>query len=207
MSAWSCVLHGFVVLSVEMGQSVTVKRYPAELSLATLICLAGAVEASAVALVAERHSHAWALGWDYRLYAPLYTVCSNPTLFYIHSSNFTLVALFFWFGSYITLIIINLNQITDSTGPFRFIKTRKIKFHVICILRKLLTTNFLWFRTTLVQCCAMLMLSQNRDGFDFRWDNHSPSTNPHAHQPPRDSKRRSTYMNRKRKDVTFTSVN
>ncbi|MCI23452.1 Auxin-induced protein 5NG4, partial [Trifolium medium] len=54
-------------------QSVTVKKYPAELSLATLICLAGGAQATAVALVAERHSHAWAIGLDYRLYAPLYT--------------------------------------------------------------------------------------------------------------------------------------
>jgi len=56
-------------------QSITVKSYPAELSLATLICLAGGAQATAVALVAERHSQAWAIGWDYRLYAPLYTVC------------------------------------------------------------------------------------------------------------------------------------
>lgn len=62
-------LSGFYIL-----QSVTVKRYPAELSLATLICMSGTLQTTAVALVAEPHLHSWAIGLDYRLYAPLYTV-------------------------------------------------------------------------------------------------------------------------------------
>ncbi|KAL2339805.1 hypothetical protein Fmac_007745 [Flemingia macrophylla] len=73
---WICYVLG--------GQSITVKRYPAELSLATLICLAGAAETTAVALVAERHSSAWALGWDNRLYAPLYTgLVSSGIAYYV----------------------------------------------------------------------------------------------------------------------------
>jgi len=54
------------------------KKYPAEMSLSTLICLIGALQTSVVALIAERHSGAevWALGWDFRLYGPLYTVPS-----------------------------------------------------------------------------------------------------------------------------------
>lgn len=62
-------------MCVWVMQSITVERYPAELSLATMICSAGALQGTAVALVAERHSRSWAVGWDYRLYAPLYTVC------------------------------------------------------------------------------------------------------------------------------------
>ncbi|KAK7353170.1 hypothetical protein VNO80_18610 [Phaseolus coccineus] len=56
-------------------QSITLKRYPAELSLSSLVCLSGVVQASVVAIVATRHSglQAWALGWDFRLYGPLYT--------------------------------------------------------------------------------------------------------------------------------------
>ncbi|KHN47036.1 Auxin-induced protein 5NG4-like protein [Glycine soja] len=56
-------------------QSITLKRYPAELSLSSLVCLSGALQASVVAIVATRHSGlvAWALGWDFRLYGPLYT--------------------------------------------------------------------------------------------------------------------------------------
>ncbi|XP_027358249.1 WAT1-related protein At4g08290-like [Abrus precatorius] len=79
------ILMGCVALSsFYILQSVTVKRYPAELSLATLICLAGTVEGSVVALVAEHHSRAWALGWDYRLYAPLYTgLISSGIAYYV----------------------------------------------------------------------------------------------------------------------------
>ncbi|KAK7353169.1 hypothetical protein VNO80_18609 [Phaseolus coccineus] len=85
MSGAIYILMGCMALSCfYILQSVTVKRYPAELSLATLICLAGTVETSAVALVAERHSPAWALGWDYRLYAPLYTgVVSSGIAYYV----------------------------------------------------------------------------------------------------------------------------
>ncbi|WVZ19184.1 hypothetical protein V8G54_006506 [Vigna mungo] len=56
-------------------QSIALKRYPAELSLSSLVCLSGAVQASVVAIIATRHSGlaAWALGWDFRLYGPLYT--------------------------------------------------------------------------------------------------------------------------------------
>lgn len=49
-------------------------KYPAELSLSSLICLVGAMQSAAVALVAERHPSAWAVGWDSRLLAPVYTV-------------------------------------------------------------------------------------------------------------------------------------
>ncbi|GAU43249.1 hypothetical protein TSUD_133930 [Trifolium subterraneum] len=58
-----------------IAKSITLKKYPAEMSLSTLICLIGALQSSVVALVAERHSGAavWAIGWDFRLYGPLYT--------------------------------------------------------------------------------------------------------------------------------------
>ncbi|XP_057729924.1 WAT1-related protein At4g08290-like isoform X2 [Arachis stenosperma] len=75
-----CVaLSSFYIL-----QSITLKKYPAELSLATLICVAGTGQATVVALVAEHHSQAWALGWDYRLYAPLYTgLVSSAIAYYV----------------------------------------------------------------------------------------------------------------------------
>ncbi|KAK9167618.1 hypothetical protein Scep_002809 [Stephania cephalantha] len=59
-------------------QSFTVKDYPAELSLATLICLMGTILGAAAALVMERDFGSWALGWDSRLLAPVYNgiVCS-----------------------------------------------------------------------------------------------------------------------------------
>ncbi|OVA10422.1 Drug/metabolite transporter [Macleaya cordata] len=70
----SCVgWSGFFIL-----QSFTLKAYPAELSLTSLICLMGMIEGAAVALVMERHPAAWALGWDSRILAPVYSglICS-----------------------------------------------------------------------------------------------------------------------------------
>ncbi|XP_052200997.1 WAT1-related protein At4g08290-like isoform X2 [Diospyros lotus] len=64
-SAWSCF---FIV------QSITVTKYPAELSLALWICLMGTILSAAVTLVAEHnHPGVWSLGWDSRLLAPLYS--------------------------------------------------------------------------------------------------------------------------------------
>ncbi|KAI4339718.1 hypothetical protein MLD38_024628 [Melastoma candidum] len=65
-------------------QSITVKRYPAEMSLSSLICLVGAMQSTAVALVAERHPAAWKVGWDSRLLAPVYTgVVSSGITYYV----------------------------------------------------------------------------------------------------------------------------
>ncbi|XP_056850110.1 WAT1-related protein At4g08290 [Raphanus sativus] len=73
--AWSC----FYVL-----QSITIKTYPADLSLSALICLSGAVQSTVVALVVERHSSGWAVGWDARLLAPLYTgIVSSGLTYYV----------------------------------------------------------------------------------------------------------------------------
>ena len=42
----------------------------------------GAIQSAAVGLVAERHPGAWAVGWDSRLLAPVYTVsCAEDELF------------------------------------------------------------------------------------------------------------------------------
>ncbi|MED6168837.1 hypothetical protein PIB30_015457 [Stylosanthes scabra] len=66
-------------------QSITLKSYPAEMSLSSLICLAGASQASVVAAVAEHHSGArpWIIGWDFRLYGPLYSgIVSSAIAYY-----------------------------------------------------------------------------------------------------------------------------
>lgn len=56
-------------------QSFTLRDYPVELSLATLICFMGIVEGGAVALVMNRNVvNAWSIGWDSRLLAPVYAV-------------------------------------------------------------------------------------------------------------------------------------
>nr|GMD50821.1 WAT1-related protein At2g39510-like [Ipomoea batatas] len=55
-------------------QANTLKSYPAGLSLTCLICTVGALQASVVALVAERgNPAAWALHWDIKLLAYVYS--------------------------------------------------------------------------------------------------------------------------------------
>lgn len=68
-TGWS----GFFIL-----QSVTLRTYPAELSLSTLIVFLGMLQGAVVALVMERDYSAWAIGFDSRLLAPVYSgiVCS-----------------------------------------------------------------------------------------------------------------------------------
>lgn len=65
---------GFFIL-----QSFTLKEYPAELSLTAWICFMGSVEGGAISLAVVRDMKAWALGWDSRLLASVYTgiVCSG----------------------------------------------------------------------------------------------------------------------------------
>ncbi|CAI9778093.1 unnamed protein product [Fraxinus pennsylvanica] len=60
-------------------QNKTLKEYPAELSLTSLVCFMGTVEGGVVALVMERHKSAWAIGFDSRLLAAAYSgiVCSG----------------------------------------------------------------------------------------------------------------------------------
>ncbi|KAD5803164.1 hypothetical protein E3N88_14524 [Mikania micrantha] len=69
--SWSC----FMVL-----QAITLKSYPAELSLTAWICLLGTIEGGIVALVMERgNSAVWAIKWDTTLLATLYSgiICSG----------------------------------------------------------------------------------------------------------------------------------
>ncbi|RRT59143.1 hypothetical protein BHE74_00013862 [Ensete ventricosum] len=55
-------------------QSHTLKSYPAELSLTTLICLTGTGQAGAVALFMERGAKPWSIGFDMRLFTAVYSV-------------------------------------------------------------------------------------------------------------------------------------
>ncbi|KAG2309245.1 hypothetical protein Bca4012_081831 [Brassica carinata] len=60
-------------------QAVTLRTYPAELSLTAWICLMGTIEGTAVALVMEKgNPGAWAIGWDTKLLTSTYSgiVCS-----------------------------------------------------------------------------------------------------------------------------------
>ncbi|CAL5414518.1 unnamed protein product [Camellia sinensis] len=66
--ACTCGWSGFFIV-----QSITLKQYPAELSLTALICLMGMVEGAAVALAMERDMSAWVVGFDSRLLAAVYS--------------------------------------------------------------------------------------------------------------------------------------
>ncbi|AEC09403.1 WAT1-related protein [Arabidopsis thaliana] len=60
-------------------QAITLRTYPAELSLTAWICLMGTIEGTAVALVMEKgNPSAWAIGWDTKLLTATYSgiVCS-----------------------------------------------------------------------------------------------------------------------------------
>ncbi|EOY18239.1 Nodulin MtN21 /EamA-like transporter family protein, putative [Theobroma cacao] len=68
---WAC----FVIL-----QAITLKSYPAELSLTTLVCFMGAIEGTIVALVMEGgNAAAWSIHWDSKLFAAAYSgvICSG----------------------------------------------------------------------------------------------------------------------------------
>ncbi|KAL2467725.1 WAT1-related protein [Forsythia ovata] len=64
-------------------QNKTLKEYPAELSLTSLVCFMGTVEGGVVALVMERHTSAWAIGFDSRLLAAAYSSSEHDN----HSSS------------------------------------------------------------------------------------------------------------------------
>ncbi|KAJ0681970.1 putative EamA domain-containing protein [Helianthus annuus] len=70
----TCCWAGYFIV-----QSMTLKEYPAELSLTALVCLAGTVEGGIIAMAVERNPKAWALGFDSRLLASVYSgvVCSG----------------------------------------------------------------------------------------------------------------------------------
>ena len=55
-------------------QSHTLRSYPSELSLTTMICVMGVVQSGVVALVMERDTKAWAIGFDMRLLTAAYSV-------------------------------------------------------------------------------------------------------------------------------------
>lgn len=71
----SCIFgwSGFFIV-----QSMTLKEYPAELSLTALVCLMGMIESGIVALIFERNMSAWAISFDSRFLAAAYSgvVCS-----------------------------------------------------------------------------------------------------------------------------------
>ncbi|OVA20678.1 Drug/metabolite transporter [Macleaya cordata] len=65
-------------------QAITLKRYPAHLSLTTLICFVGTLQSIAVTLVMEHKPSAWSIGWDMNLLAAAYAgIVSSSIAYYV----------------------------------------------------------------------------------------------------------------------------
>jgi len=62
-------------------QAATLKRYDAPLSLTTLICFVGTLQAIVVTFVMERRTSVWRIGFDMNLLAAAYAVSllDSPT--------------------------------------------------------------------------------------------------------------------------------
>ncbi|PUZ39348.1 hypothetical protein GQ55_9G295500 [Panicum hallii var. hallii] len=79
MGTFMILLSCFCWSAFFILQSYTLRSYPCELSLTTLICALGATESGAVALVMERDPKAWSIGFDMRLFTAVYSgiMCSG----------------------------------------------------------------------------------------------------------------------------------
>ncbi|XP_061341937.1 WAT1-related protein At4g08290-like [Gastrolobium bilobum] len=69
-------------------QAITLRKYPAEMSLATWICFVGALQSTAVTIFMERNNpHAWSLGLDSRLFASAYSgIVTSAIQFYVQGT-------------------------------------------------------------------------------------------------------------------------
>lgn len=65
-------------------QSLTLKKYPAELSLTAWICVMGVIEGSIASFIMERDMNVWIIGWDSRLLACVYSVSTSFALHLFH---------------------------------------------------------------------------------------------------------------------------
>ncbi|KAG8088240.1 hypothetical protein GUJ93_ZPchr0010g8579 [Zizania palustris] len=79
MGIFMIVLSCFCWSAFFIVQSSTLRSYPAELSLTTLICAMGVAQSGAVALVMEHDKKAWLIGFDMRLFTAVYSgiMCSG----------------------------------------------------------------------------------------------------------------------------------
>jgi drug/metabolite transporter (DMT)-like permease len=68
-------------------QAATLKRYDAPLSLTTLICFVGTLQAIVVTFVMERSTSVWRIGFDMNLLAAAYAVSLLPYLALLSASK------------------------------------------------------------------------------------------------------------------------
>ncbi|KAL5700397.1 hypothetical protein ACHQM5_025842 [Ranunculus cassubicifolius] len=65
-------------------QAITLKTYPAHLSLTTLICFVGTLQSIAVTFAMEHTPSAWSIGWDLNLFSAAYAgIVSSSIAYYV----------------------------------------------------------------------------------------------------------------------------
>ncbi|GLJ45017.1 hypothetical protein SUGI_0947520 [Cryptomeria japonica] len=65
-------------------QASVLKKYSAQLSLATLICFLGTLQSTAITLAVERRPSAWQIGWDMNLLTAVYSgVVASGIAYYV----------------------------------------------------------------------------------------------------------------------------
>ncbi|KAJ8760008.1 hypothetical protein K2173_010864 [Erythroxylum novogranatense] len=65
-------------------QAVTLRRYPAQLSLTSLVCFIGTLQSMAVTFVMEHKPSVWTIGWDMNLLAAAYAgIVSSGIAYYV----------------------------------------------------------------------------------------------------------------------------
>nr|ADN33888.1 nodulin-like protein [Cucumis melo subsp. melo] len=65
-------------------QTITLRKYTAHLSLTTLVCFLGTLQATVATFAIERRLSAWAIGWDWNLLASAYAgIVSSGVAYYV----------------------------------------------------------------------------------------------------------------------------
>ncbi|KAH9675212.1 hypothetical protein KPL70_018726 [Citrus sinensis] len=65
-------------------QPVTIRRYPAHLSLTAIVCFLGTLQSAAVTFVMEHKDSVWTIGWDMNLLAAAYAgIVSSGIAYYV----------------------------------------------------------------------------------------------------------------------------
>ena len=65
-------------------QAITMRKYTAHLSLTTMVCFLGTLQAIVVTLAMDHPRHSWSIGWDMNLLAAAYGVRKTKNVSVIH---------------------------------------------------------------------------------------------------------------------------
>ncbi|KAK6944487.1 EamA domain [Dillenia turbinata] len=78
------IVATFAWASLFILQAFTLKRYTAQLSLTTLVCFMGTLQAIAVTFVMEHKPSVWSIGWDMNLLAAAYAgIVTSSIAYYV----------------------------------------------------------------------------------------------------------------------------